>query len=57
MLADEQATPEQIEILRAMPGDIPIALEVPMRTLAQTVGAVERAKRMRAKAEALLAML
>ena len=44
-------------ILRAMPGDIPIALEVPMRTLAQTVGAVERAKRMRAKAEALLAML
>lgn len=44
-------------ILRAMPDDIPIALEVPMRTLAQTVGAVERAKRMREKTEALLAML
>jgi sugar phosphate isomerase/epimerase len=44
-------------ILRAMPGDIPIALEVPMRTLAQTVGAVERVKRMRAKTGALLAML
>ena len=44
-------------ILRAMPGDIPIAVEVPMRTLAQTVGAVERAKRIRAKTEALLALL
>jgi len=40
-----------------MPVDIPIALEVPMRTLAQTVGAVERAKRMREKTEALLARL
>ncbi|HEV8095023.1 MAG TPA: sugar phosphate isomerase/epimerase [Burkholderiales bacterium] len=44
-------------ILRAMPRDIPIALEVPMRTLAQSVGAVERATRMRAKTEALLATL
>jgi sugar phosphate isomerase/epimerase len=44
-------------ILRAMPRDIPIALEVPMRTLAQSVGAVERAKRIRAKTEALLAVL
>ena len=44
-------------IVRAMPVDIPIALEVPMRTLAQTVGAVERAKRMREKTEALLARL
>jgi sugar phosphate isomerase/epimerase len=44
-------------IVRAMPGDIPIALEVPMRTLAQTVGAVERATRMRVKTGALLAML
>ncbi len=44
-------------ILRAMPPDIPIALEVPMRTLAQTVPAVERARSMRAKTEALLATL
>jgi sugar phosphate isomerase/epimerase len=44
-------------ILRAMPDDIPIAMEVPMRALAQSVGAVERAKRIRAKAEALLARL
>ena len=44
-------------ILRAMPHDIPIAVEVPMRTLAQTVGAVERAKRIRVKTEALLALL
>jgi sugar phosphate isomerase/epimerase len=44
-------------ILRAMPRDIPIAVEVPMRTLAQTVGAVERAKRIRVKTEALLAQL
>jgi sugar phosphate isomerase/epimerase len=44
-------------LLRAMPADIPIALEVPMRTLAQSVGAVERARRMREKTEALLASL
>ena len=44
-------------ILRALPDDIPIALEIPMRTLAKTVGAVERAKRMRQKTEALLAPL
>ena len=44
-------------ILKAMPRDIPIALEVPMRTLAQTVPAVERVKRMRNKTEALLAAL
>jgi sugar phosphate isomerase/epimerase len=43
-------------ILRAMPPDVPIALEVPMRTLAQTVGAVERARRIRVKTEALLAL-
>jgi sugar phosphate isomerase/epimerase len=42
-------------ILRAMPRDIPIALEVPMRELAKTVPALERAKRIRVKTEALLA--
>jgi hypothetical protein len=40
-----------------MPDDIPIAVEVPMKTLAKTVGAVERARRIRAKTEALLAQL
>jgi len=44
-------------ILRAMPHDIPIAVEVPMKTLARDVSALERAKRIRAKTEALLAML
>ena len=44
-------------ILRAVPDDIPIAVEVPMRTLAQTVPAVERAKRIREKTEAVLAKL
>lgn len=42
-------------ILRAVPHDIPIAVEVPMKTLAQTVPPVERAKRIRAKTEAMLA--
>jgi sugar phosphate isomerase/epimerase len=42
-------------ILRAMPPDVPIAVEVPMRTLARSVGAVERARRIRLKTEALLA--
>jgi sugar phosphate isomerase/epimerase len=46
-----------IGILRAMPSDIPIAVEVPMRTLAQTVPAAERAKRIRVKTEAVLARL
>ena len=44
-------------ILRAMPSDIPIAVEVPMRTLAKTVGAVERATQIRVKTEALLGNL
>jgi sugar phosphate isomerase/epimerase len=44
-------------ILRAMPRDIPIAVEVPTKTLARDVDAVERAKRIRIKTEALLAML
>ena len=42
-------------ILHAMPSDVPIAVEVPMRTLAQSVDALERATRIRAKTDALLA--
>src|SRR5438046_5381 len=44
-------------ILRALPPELPLALEVPMVTLAKTVPAVERARRIRAKTEALLARL
>jgi sugar phosphate isomerase/epimerase len=44
-------------ILRALPSTLPLALEVPMATLAKTMAAVERAKRIRAKTEALLARL
>ncbi len=43
-----------VGILRAMPDDVPIALEVPMRELAKSVGATERAKRIRAKTVDLL---
>lgn len=41
-------------LLRAMPRDIPVSLEVPMKTLAQTVPALERARRMLAKTRKLL---
>lgn len=41
-------------ILRAVPRDIPISIEVPMHTLSRTVPAVERARRMLAKTHALL---
>jgi sugar phosphate isomerase/epimerase len=44
-------------ILRALPADIPLALEIPMQQLARSVGAVERARRMRAKTESLLKSL
>jgi sugar phosphate isomerase/epimerase len=44
-------------ILRALPRDIPLSLEVPMKTLAQTVPAVERSRRILAKARALLKQL
>lgn len=44
-------------ILRALPAALPLALEVPMLTLAKTVPALERAKRIRARTEALLASL
>jgi sugar phosphate isomerase/epimerase len=44
-------------ILRGLPAGLPLALEIPMQQLAKSVGAVERARRMRVKTEALLASL
>ena len=44
-------------ILRALPADLPIGLEIPMETLARTAPAVERAKQMLAKTRRLLASL
>lgn len=44
-------------ILRALPPSLPLGLEIPMQSLAKTVGAVERTRRMRAKTEQLLASL
>lgn len=44
-------------LLRALPRDIPIALEVPMASLARTVGAEERARRLLAATQALLRRL
>jgi sugar phosphate isomerase/epimerase len=44
-------------ILRGLPTGLPLALEVPMQQLARSIGAVERARRMRVKTEALLASL
>jgi sugar phosphate isomerase/epimerase len=44
-------------ILRALPPTLPLGLEVPMQALARTVPAVERARRIRAKTEVLLATL
>ena len=44
-------------ILRALPRDIPLSLEVPMKTLAKTMPAVERARRMLAKTRTLLQQL
>jgi sugar phosphate isomerase/epimerase len=44
-------------ILRALPADLPIGLEIPMETLARTVPAVERTKQMLAKTRRLLASL
>lgn len=41
-------------LLRTLPRDLPIALEVPMAGLARTVGAVERARRLLAATQALL---
>ena len=44
-------------ILRALPADLPIGLEIPMETLARTVPAIERARQMLAKTRRLLANL
>jgi sugar phosphate isomerase/epimerase len=44
-------------ILRAVPLHVPISVEIPMQTLARTVPAVERARRMLAKTRQLLAAL
>lgn len=44
-------------LLRAVPRDLPISVEIPMQTLARTVPAVERARRMLAKTRQLLATL
>ncbi len=41
-------------ILRALPRDIPLSVEVPMQTLAKTVPALERARRMLDKTRVLL---
>jgi sugar phosphate isomerase/epimerase len=44
-------------LLRAVPRDIPISLEVPTHSLAKTVGATERARRALAATKRLLAQL
>jgi sugar phosphate isomerase/epimerase len=41
-------------IVGALPAGLPLSLEVPMQQLARSVGAVERARRIREKAETLL---
>jgi sugar phosphate isomerase/epimerase len=46
-----------MSILRALPRDIPLSLEVPMKTLARSVSAVERSRRILAKTRALLRQL
>lgn len=46
-----------VGILSALPRDIPLSLEVPMRTLAKTVPAVERARRILDQTRALLRRL
>ena len=43
-----------VAILRAVPRDVPVSVEVPMQTLARTVPAVERARRLRARTRQLL---
>jgi hypothetical protein len=44
-------------ILRAVPDDLPIGLEVPMESLARTVPALERTRQMLVKTRRLLASL
>jgi sugar phosphate isomerase/epimerase len=42
-------------LLRAVPSDLPLSLEIPMQSLARTVPAIERARRMLARARTLVA--
>ncbi|MDN0075161.1 sugar phosphate isomerase/epimerase [Crenobacter sp. SG2303] len=42
------------ELLRALPATLPLSIEVPQAALARTVGAVERARRLREASERLL---
>jgi len=44
-----------VGLLRAVPCDIPLSVEVPTHTLARTVGAVERARRALASTKATIA--
>ena len=43
-----------VGLLQALPPRLPISVEVPMRTLAKTVDARERARRLKAKTLALV---
>ena len=43
-----------VSLLRALPRDLPVSLEIPMRELAKTLPAVERTRQMLAKARAVL---
>jgi sugar phosphate isomerase/epimerase len=44
-------------LLRALPRDMPLSVEVPTRTLAESVGAIERARRALAATQRVLAQL
>jgi sugar phosphate isomerase/epimerase len=46
-----------VGLLRAMPRDIPLSIEVPTHTLAKTIGATERARRALAATKHVLAQL
>jgi sugar phosphate isomerase/epimerase len=46
-----------IGMLRAIPADLPISIEIPMVELAKTMSAVERARMLKRKTEAMLAQL
>lgn len=46
-----------VGLLRAVPSDIPLNVEVPSHTLAKTVGATERARRALAATKRVLAQL
>jgi len=48
---------ELLGLLRAVPREIPLSLEVPTHTLARTVGAAERARRLLAATKRVLALL